>query len=861
MTMASVGLSGKGTATHSVVALVMLTLLLTGRAFAFPGVLTNVPTSSLTSWSLCYSDAYANSGTPLAGILASCSGAHLLLACRPTGSTTLSVVAHAPRADVLFDTGTGNTPHNANGVGWYFNGSYSWGFAPQGDAINRGSCDTLASSFGGPGPHGDQRLCWHTGSGNIDRGWRCGTTIELNGSTAFERVIFQADTPPCGNGVLDVAETCDDGDLDNGDGCDAVCQIEPCYTCSGEPSACSVLADGAPCNDGLFCNGGDTCISGSCGNHDGNPCSAGTQCNDVCNEAADNCFVANGSACLDDGNPCTSDRCNGAGACTHPNNNFVPCNDGSFCTGVDSCFGGTCSIHSGDPCAGNTCNDLCDEASLQCLPSTSGTTCFEDGNECTTDQCDGLGNCAHPTIPVCSTRTRTPTRTQTATRTRTPSRTATPTGTAPSTPTVTLTPRDTPTPTPQSVPASLVLDRVRLKANASDSPGVMNGTASVRGVVHANPPFDGLEEEIPLTGVSLRIAGGGGVEMTLSWPAASCGVRSSNRGARIICEVTTATERRKLKLRPTEAPNVYSLRVVAKQLGISSPRSAAPVRVVLITPTFARQDDIFACTVSGAQARVSVCAESGVVATPTPAPPLGDRVFSVVRPGSALLSSIVGGLDVSLDPFLPTTLLLRAGTPDVDGVATLELVDDAIVGLKIVSGQTLCMKIHAAGSHGRIDCDGGSPFDTLTTWDSNGAGPPTADYVIDGGLGSDAGPGAAGLFAGWNAFLLNPGSTVADCNGLSYFGPGRLDSFTTATSTGTFIHPVQGGAVSVMAQGQNFDCATWTQEDGVGRILTPLLATETIVGDVVNTLVLADAPSTQVPQVPTPTATPTSTPN
>ena len=43
-----------------------------------------------------------------------------------------TVAAHAPRTDVLFDTGTGNVPHDANGVGWYYNGNWSWGFAPQG---------------------------------------------------------------------------------------------------------------------------------------------------------------------------------------------------------------------------------------------------------------------------------------------------------------------------------------------------------------------------------------------------------------------------------------------------------------------------------------------------------------------------------------------------------------------------------------------------------------------------------------------------------------------------------------------------------------------------------------------------------
>ncbi|HYD47135.1 MAG TPA: DUF4215 domain-containing protein [Terriglobales bacterium] len=45
--------------------------------------------------------------------------------------------------------------------------------------------------------------------------------------------------PSCGNGTIQVAEQCDDGDTDSGDGCDSVCRVEPCWTCSGVPSMCS----------------------------------------------------------------------------------------------------------------------------------------------------------------------------------------------------------------------------------------------------------------------------------------------------------------------------------------------------------------------------------------------------------------------------------------------------------------------------------------------------------------------------------------------------------------------------------------------------------------------------------------------
>jgi hypothetical protein len=147
-------------------------------------VASNVPIAELTGWTQCYLDTYANSATSVASILMACSQANLLMACRTSGSSTLTIAAHAPRADVIFDTGTASVTHIANGVGWYFNNSFSWGFAPAADPVLRNSCDveSLDASL---------RLCWHTGGGNINAGFRCGSsTFILDGG--FERVVYQA---------------------------------------------------------------------------------------------------------------------------------------------------------------------------------------------------------------------------------------------------------------------------------------------------------------------------------------------------------------------------------------------------------------------------------------------------------------------------------------------------------------------------------------------------------------------------------------------------------------------------------------------------------------------------------------------
>jgi len=58
---------------------------------------------------------------------------------------------------------------------------------------------------------------------------------------------------------------CDDGNTVSGDGCDAECQIEPCWSCTGDPSVCTPLGDASACEDGSACTTGETCSGGVCG--------------------------------------------------------------------------------------------------------------------------------------------------------------------------------------------------------------------------------------------------------------------------------------------------------------------------------------------------------------------------------------------------------------------------------------------------------------------------------------------------------------------------------------------------------------------------------------------------------------------
>jgi len=165
-------------------------------------------------------------------------------------------------------------------------------------------------------------------------------------------------------------------------------------TCDGS-GTCIHEPNQSDCNDGIFCNGTDSCSGGSCSTHAGSPCANGPDCLNQCNETQGNCIAPGGTACTSDGNDCTDDMCDEAGTCTHAPNDSA-CDDGLFCNGVDSCSEGSCSVHSGDPCAGdsNECSDQCSEDSESCFLA-AGASCSGDGNECTDDECDGAGTCVH----------------------------------------------------------------------------------------------------------------------------------------------------------------------------------------------------------------------------------------------------------------------------------------------------------------------------------------------------------------------------------------------------------------------------------------------------------------------------------
>lgn len=158
--------------------------------------------------------------------------------------------------------------------------------------------------------------------------------------------------------------SCDDGNSCTADSCDPV---SGCINKAVQPGS-SCATDGDECTDDI-CNSAGVCTH------------AAKTCDDH-NECTENkCIPSSGcsfqplspsASCASDGDACTSDFCDGHGACTHLG---INCDDSNECT-TDSCI----------PTSG------CDHK-----PRT-GAACASDGKACTTDVCDGTGMCTHPDI-------------------------------------------------------------------------------------------------------------------------------------------------------------------------------------------------------------------------------------------------------------------------------------------------------------------------------------------------------------------------------------------------------------------------------------------------------------------------------
>jgi len=199
--------------------------------------------------------------------------------------------------------------------------------------------------------------------------------------------------------------------------------------CDGIDNNCAAGIDEEPaatesCDNGAYCDGQEACSTGTCQSGTPVDCNDGVGCtDDSCNETTDSCEnMENDSNCddglwcngaetcdtvsdcqagtapdCDDGAGCTVDSCNEAtDSCDNVPSDAL-CDDGLFCNGAEACVDGLCEPGA-DPCPGdgNDCTDDCNEASDTCAHLCNAT---DDIDPCCDDSaCSGSPICEAPQI-------------------------------------------------------------------------------------------------------------------------------------------------------------------------------------------------------------------------------------------------------------------------------------------------------------------------------------------------------------------------------------------------------------------------------------------------------------------------------
>jgi cysteine-rich repeat protein len=275
----------------------------------------------------------------------------------------------------------------------------------------------------------------------------CDDGLFCNGVETCDAVLgCQAGTAPCDDGVACTDDSCDevnyqcsnavnDGACDdrlfcNGvETCDAVLGCQPgtapdcddgvaCTDdiCDEVNDWCANMANYGACDDGLFCNGAETCDAVLGCQAGTAPCDDGVACtDDSCDEVNDQCSsTADDGACddglfcngvetcdavlgcqagtapCDDGVACTDDSCDEDSDRCASTAYDGACDDGLFCNGVETCDADLGCVAGEDACEAGECDeaaDVCLEAETCGDGSVQAGEACDDGNRLPGDGC------------------------------------------------------------------------------------------------------------------------------------------------------------------------------------------------------------------------------------------------------------------------------------------------------------------------------------------------------------------------------------------------------------------------------------------------------------------------------------------
>lgn len=291
-------------------------------------------------------------------------------------------------------------PEGTNLSGWSVVGYNGTGGASyqtvnlSGIIPDQGGCmGTLSFSFAGTQNGAPDGLALVNGSGAVLQflsyeGAFVATSGPANGMTSVNIVVSEEPAPPIGQS-LQVAGT-------GAVAADFTWQA-PATSTSGLPNngqtfdGCGGCTSNPQCDDGVFCNGAETCVTGAC--QPGSPvnCADSVSCTvDSCNETTDTCdHIPDNGVCGDglfctgvetchvtlgcqagtavncnDGVACTADSCNETtDSCNNVPNN-ASCDDGLFCNGAETCHATLGCQAGADPCAPNPCDEPTDSCIL-----------------------------------------------------------------------------------------------------------------------------------------------------------------------------------------------------------------------------------------------------------------------------------------------------------------------------------------------------------------------------------------------------------------------------------------------------------------------------------------------------------------